>query len=50
MDCDLCSGEKRPADLAKRSPLSKRRNKHLQCMLLEVAKVAPRISFFLAII
>jgi len=48
--CGLCSGEKSSADVTKRSPISKQRNKHLQCMLIEAAKMAPRISPSLAMV
>ena len=48
--CGLCSAEKSSADVIKRGPLSKQRNKHLQCMLIEAAKLAPRNSSGLAMI
>jgi transposase len=48
--CGLCSAEKSSADVIKRSPLSKQRNKHLQCTLIEAAKLAPRNSPGLALI
>ena len=40
--CGLCSGENVSAGKSKRGPLSKQRNKHLQTMLIEAAKLAPR--------
>jgi len=40
--CGLCSGQKESAGVSKRSPLSKQRNKHLQRILVEAAKLAPR--------
>jgi len=39
--CGLCSGQKESAGKEQRSPLSKQRNKHLQTMLIEAAKLAP---------
>ena len=42
--------EKSSADVIKRTPLSKQRNKHLQCMLIEAAKLAPRNSPALALV
>jgi transposase len=42
--CGLCGAEKRSADTIQRTPLSKRRNKHLQAILIEAAKLAPRNS------
>jgi transposase len=48
--CGLCSAEKSSADTMQRSPLSKQRNKHLQTMLIEAAKMAPRNSPALAMI
>jgi transposase len=48
--CGLCSAEKSSADVIKRGPLSKQRNKHLQCTLIEAAKLAPRNSPALALI
>ena len=46
--CGLCSAEKRSADTLQRAPLSKQRNKHLQTILIEAAKMAPRNSPTLA--
>jgi len=40
--CGLCSGQNESAGKVKRSPLSKQRNKYLQHMLIEAAKLAPR--------
>jgi transposase len=40
--CGLCSGRNESAGKNKRAPLSKQRNPHLQCMLIEAAKLAPR--------
>src|SRR5205823_2363813 len=42
--CGLCGAEKSSADKVMRTPLSKQRNKHLQRVLVEAAKVAPRES------
>lgn len=40
--CGLCSALSQSADKTRRGPLSKQRNKHLQSMLVEAAKLAPR--------
>ena len=40
--CGLCSAQNESAGKAKRGPLSKQRNKHLQTVLIEAAKLAPR--------
>ena len=40
--CGLCSGGNESAGKNKRAPLSKQRNPHLQCILIEAAKLAPR--------
>src|SRR6202521_4027689 len=48
--CGLCSAEKSSAEVMKRTPLSKQRNKHLQCILIEAAKMAPRYSPALALV
>jgi transposase len=48
--CGLCSAEKSSADNVKRTPISKQRNKHLQCVLVEAAKMAPRLSPELALL
>jgi transposase len=39
--CGLCSAQKESAGKEQRGPISKKRNKHLQCMLIEAAKIAP---------
>ena len=48
--CGLCGAEKSSAETIKRTPLSKERNKHLQSVLVEAAKMAPRLSPELALI
>src|SRR5258706_166287 len=48
--CGLCGAEKSSADTVKRTPISKQRNKHLQSVLVEAAKMAPRLSPELALI
>src|SRR5246127_3195344 len=48
--CGLCADEKSSADKTMRMPLSKQRNKHIQRVLIEAAKLAPRESPELAII
>jgi len=40
--CGLCSGLRSTACKPKRGPISKQRNKHLQRVLVEAAKMAPR--------
>lgn len=40
--CGLCSAQNQSADHDKRGPLSKKRNKNLQTILIEAAKLAPR--------
>jgi transposase len=42
--CGLCAAQQQSAGKDKRGPLSKQRNKHLQRVLVEVAKLAPRHS------
>ena len=42
--CGLCSAQIESAGVNKRGPISKKRNKHLQTMLVEAAKLAPRWS------
>ena len=42
--CGLCSAQDSSAGQEKRGPISKQRNKHLQHVLIEAAKVAPRWS------
>lgn len=46
--CGLCSGRDESAGKNKRAPLSKQRNPHLQTMLIEAAKLAPRYNTQLA--
>ena len=46
--CGLCSGRNESAGKNKRAPLSKQRNPHLQTILIEVAKLAPRHNTQLA--
>jgi transposase len=48
--CGLCGAERSSADTIQRIPLSKQRNKHLQTMLIETAKMAPRNSVDLAML
>jgi transposase len=40
--CGLCSAQKESAGKERRGPISKKRNKHLQTVLIEAAKLAPR--------
>ena len=40
--CGLCAGQKQSGGQERRGPLSKQRNKHLQRVLIEAAKLAPR--------
>ena len=42
--CGLCGDEKSSADKVMRMPISKQRNKHIQRVLIEAAKLAPRES------
>jgi transposase len=42
--CGLCGDERSSADKVIRMPLSKQRNKHIQRVLVEAAKLAPRLS------
>jgi transposase len=46
--CGLCSKLEESAGNQKRTPISKMRNKYLQTMLIEVAKLAPRFNADLA--
>ena len=46
--CGLCGEEKSSADKVMRTPISKQRNKHIQRMLVEAARLAPRFSADLA--
>jgi transposase len=48
--CGLCSAEKSSADKVMRMPISKQRNKHIQHVLVEAAKMAPRYSHELALV
>ena len=48
--CGLCSAQKESAGKEQRGPISKKRNKHLQTMLIEAAKLAPHWNQHLAII
>jgi transposase len=48
--CGLCGDEKSSADKVLRMPISKQRNKHIQRVLIEAAKMAIRISPELAMI
>jgi transposase len=48
--CGLCSAEKSSGNTVQRTPLSKQRNKRLQTMLIEAAKLAPRNSPALAML
>jgi transposase len=48
--CGLCGDERSSADKVTRMPLSKQRNKHIQCVLVEAAKLAPRYSHELAML
>jgi transposase len=40
--CGLCSAQRETGGKIKRGPISKQRNKHLQRVLVEAAKMAPR--------
>lgn len=46
--CGLCSAQDSSAGQEKRGPISKQRNKHLQHVLIEAAKLAPRWNANLA--
>jgi transposase len=48
--CGLCGAEKSSGNTVQRTPLSKQRNKHLQTILIEAAKMAPRYSPELAML
>ena len=48
--CGLCGDEKRSADKVARTPISKQRNKHIQRVLVEAAKLAPRRNPDLALV
>ena len=40
--CGLCSAQKESAGKSSHSPISKKRNKHIQTVLIEAAKLAPQ--------
>jgi transposase len=42
--CGLCGAERSSGESMQRTPLSKQRNRHLQTILIEAAKMAPRNS------
>jgi transposase len=48
--CGLCSDERSSADKVMRMPLSKQRNKHIQRVLVEAAKLAVRQNHELAMV
>ena len=48
--CGLCAAEKSSGETRQLTPLSKQRNRHLQTILIEAAKMAPRNSPALAMI
>jgi transposase len=48
--CGLCSAERGSADKLVRLPISKQRNKHIQQVLVEAAKLAPRYNHELALV
>jgi transposase len=48
--CGLCSAERSSADKLARMPVSKQRNKHIQQVLVEAAKLAPRYNHELALV
>ena len=48
--CGLCSAQHESAGREHRGPISKKRNKHLQTMLIEAAKLAPRWNAELALL
>ncbi len=48
--CGLCGAEKSSAEMVKRTPISKHRNKHLQAVLVEAAKLTPRRNPDLALL
>jgi len=48
--CGLCSAQRESAGKEQRGPISKKRNKHLQSMLIEAAKLAPRWNPQLAVV
>src|SRR5215471_1102920 len=48
--CGLTSAQRNSAGKEQRGPISKQRNKHLQTMLIEAAKLAPRYNPQLAVV
>jgi transposase len=48
--CGLCGDEKSSADKVLRTPLSRQRNKHIQRVLVEAAKLGPKQSHELALV
>ena len=48
--CGLCGDEQKSANKTVRTPLSKKRNKHIQHVLVEAAKLAPRYDPDLALL
>jgi transposase IS116/IS110/IS902 family protein len=48
--CGLCGSEKSSARTAKRTPISKQRNRHLQTVLVEAPHLAPRLNRDLALL
>lgn len=48
--CGLCSAQKESAGKNYRGPISKKRNKHLQTVLIEAAKLTPRWNPQLAVV
>jgi transposase len=48
--CGLCGAEKSLADKGMRTPISKQRNKHIQQVLVEAARLTPRYSDELALL
>lgn len=48
--CGLCSAQKESAGKQTRGPISKKRNKHLQSVLIEAAKLAPKWNPQLALV
>ena len=48
--CGLCGNEKSSAEKVVRTPLSKQRNKHIQRVVVEAAKLAPREDHQLALV
>lgn len=48
--CGLCSAQRESAGKEMRGPISKKRNKYLQTILIEAAKLAPRWNPLLAVV